>query len=155
MTEKLPHNDAHDTEPVAAPPGVVQQLGYLTVYRVMNLDEHSGVMRRSEDGNRVTYTVNNLQYPDQGDFAFKNPDEAITRAFPNHLQNVHAVRVPEQDVVTPYPDDAPNLLYVRNGATAEAVRVPSDITDRHIDAVNSGEEGLQNLRAEIDRLFDT
>lgn len=123
------------------------------VFRVMNLDEHSGVISRNDS--RTTYTVDNLQYSEQGDFAFGGEngfDAAVTRAFPNHLGQVHVIRAHEEDVVEPFPDDAPGLVYIKNNATVEAIRVPQDVIDSHIDAINSGDE-LRSTREVIDQLF--
>ena len=87
-----------------------REAGKRVLFRVMNLDDHSGVRSRAEDG-AVTYTVDNQQYPDQGDFAFGHEatgfQDATTRAYPRNLHNVHAVEVDAAHVVEPYPDDAP------------------------------------------------
>lgn len=155
-SEQLSITEHHDTEPVVVPPETAREVGHVaTLFRVMNLDDHSGIVERGDSG-KIIYTVDNQQYPDQGDFAFSGPngfDNATTRAFPNHLSNVHAVRAQEKDIVTPYPEEAPDLVYIRNGATVEAVPVPSDIIDKHVDAVYSGKDGIQDARSEIDALF--
>ena len=87
-----------------------REAGKRILFRVMNLDDHSGVRSRAEDG-AVTYTVDNQQYPDQGDFAFGHEEtgfqDATTRAYLRNLHNVHAVEVDAAHVVEPYPDDAP------------------------------------------------
>lgn len=112
-----------------------REAGKRILFRVMNLDDHSGVRSRAEDG-AVTYTVDNQQYPDQGDFAFGHEEtgfqDATTRAYPRNLHNVHAVEVDAKHVVEPYPDDAPGLVYIKNGATVTAKPVPREKIDAYI-----------------------
>ncbi len=118
------------------PEATSREMGKRILFRVMNLDDHSGVLCREENGT-VTYIVDNQQYPDQGDFAFGHAEtgfqDATTRAYPRSLHNVHAVEVGAEDVVEPYPDEAPGLVYIKNGATVKARPVPRHIIDSYID----------------------
>lgn len=108
----------------------------MVVYRVMNMDGHTGVTGYFEDG-RVEYTVDNPQYEDQGDFAFSGHNalpNGINRAYPRHLSQLHAVEVNSKDVVMPYPDEAPDLVYIKNGSKVLAVPVPRDsVIDPYIE----------------------
>jgi hypothetical protein len=135
MSERFP-SQSHDTdgshesrndEPAS------RMLGREVLLRVMNLDTHSGAEERYDDGT-VIYTVDNLQYPSQGDFAFqgnKAAETAITRAFPRNLHNVYGIEVDREDIVEPYPDDMPDVVYVMNGARVTARPVPRSVSDEY------------------------
>ena len=130
------HETDDDTSERLVSESTRRAAGQRVLFRVMNLQGHSGVRDRAEDG-AVTYVVDNQQYPDQGDFAFGDEEtgfqDAITRAFPRGLHNVHAVQVDAKLVVEPYPEDAPGMVYIKNGATATAKPVPRDKIDQYLD----------------------
>lgn len=131
----------------------MNKLTQAVLFRVMNLDHHSGIISRDDEG-RTVYTVENHQYPDQGDFAFSGDrgfDAAVTRAYPNHLGQVYAVRTNTESIIEPYPDDAPGLSYIQNGATVEAIPVPQEHIDRFIAGVNGNDIDPQPLQEEIIR----
>ncbi len=118
---------------------VSEEMAEVVLFRVMNLENHTGVTSVDERG-VVTYTPDNQQYPHQGDFAFSGPnafDAAVTRAYPNYTGNVHMLRVAKEHVVEPYPEDMPGAVFVKNGAEVRAQKVPLEIVDEHIARVNS------------------
>jgi hypothetical protein len=132
-----------------------QDMGQVILFRVMNLEGHSGVSEDNGEG-RYVYTVDSRQYQDQGDFAFSGAkafDSAVTRAYPNALSRVHAIRATKEDVVVPYPDEAPELVYVRNGATVEAVRVPREIVDQHVEKSTAEKDDPQSTEDVKQKLF--
>lgn len=143
-----------NTSEVAASEPTRRDMGGRVLFRVMNLEDHSGVRHRTEDG-VVTYTVDNQQYPDQGDFAFGHEEtgfqDAATRAFPRNLHNVHAVQVDPEHIVEPYPDDAPGLVYIKNGATVTAKPVPENIINSYIESPDAAPSDLS--RQVADELF--
>ncbi|GEM_PF-5954392 len=139
-TTPFNHHEVDDTPEQAVSESTRRAAGKRVLFRVMNLDNHGGIQHRAEDGT-VTYVVENQQYPDQGDFAFGHEEtgfqEATTRAFPRNLHNVHAVEVDADHIVEPYPEDAPGLVYIKNGATATARRVPGRIIESYIESPDS------------------
>lgn len=85
------------------------------------------------------YIVNNQQYPDQGDFAFRGNrafQQALELAYPRHTYNVYAVEAEEHDVVVPHPDASPDVAYIKNGAQVVARRVPREDIDSYIENPN-------------------
>lgn len=123
---------------------ISRAMGKYVVFRVMNLERHDGVQSRKEDGT-VTYTVKNQQYPEQGDFAFGGGtgfQDAATRAYPRNLHNVYAIQVDPEHVVEPYPDDAPGLVYIKNGATVTARIVPKHSIDNYVRSPSSAPSDL-------------
>jgi hypothetical protein len=153
LTTTVPERESRRTE--AEFKAVAKKLGHIVVFRVMSLDDHSGVVEVDDSG-RITYIVDNSHYPDQGDFAFSGDrafDTAVTRAYPNYLKRVHAVRVPESDVVEPFPDEAPGLVFIKNGAKAQAVKIPIELVDEHIDRSDAEKDDPKVTQEVIDKLF--
>jgi len=145
MSEQFPE-PSQESEPTSErklePEEVEKDMAEVVLFRVMNLENHSGVKSTDEHG-VVTYTPDNQQYPHQGDFAFSGPnafDAAVTRAYPNYIGNVHMLQVAKEHVVEPHPEDMPGVMYVKNGTEVRAQRVPREIVDEHIDRINSKEE---------------
>lgn len=130
-----------------------QDMARVTLIRVMNLDNHAGVTFSDNDGG-FKYSPDNQQYPNQGDFAFSGDnafDAAVTRGYPNHLGNIHIMNAHKDDVVEPYPDDMPGVVYVKNGAEVIAKKIPREIVDENIDRVNSGKDPLKTSDV-VDRM---
>lgn len=134
-------------------------MAQVVLFRVMNLDHHPGVQSVGENG-EITYTPDNQQYPDQGDFAFSGPqafDVAVTRAYPNYVGNVHMLHVDQEHVVAPHPDDMPGVVYVKNGANVIARKVPREVVDEHIARISANQEPytsediVQRMSAEADK----
>lgn len=122
-----------------------QDMARVILVRVMSLDNHSGVTFVDNNGG-FKYTPDNQQYPEQGDFAFTGDnafDAAVTRAYPNHLGDIHILSAQENDVVEPYPDDMPGVVYVKNGAEADVKKIPREIVDESVNRIYNGQEPLK------------
>ena len=113
---------------------VAQEMGKLALFRVMNLDYHPGAVEDEATGDKI-YTVDNQQYPDQGDFAYDELGPAIDRAYPRQLNNIYEMSVEADDVVEPNPTDNPGVVYVKNGASVRASRVSAEQVDEYINSV--------------------
>lgn len=129
---------------------VKERLGQV-VFRIMNLEDHSGVI--AKEGDRVTYVVDSKQYPDQGDHAYETFEAAVDRAFPHSLDKVHAVSVSPADVVQVDPENSPGHVYIKNASQVEAVKVPPGRVEEHIANVGSGREDPDLTKKVIEQLF--
>ena len=158
MSEQLLQESEPTSERKIEPEEVAKDMAEVVLFRVMNLESHSGVKSTDQYGN-ITYTPDNQQYPHQGDFAFSGPnafDAAVTRAYPNYTGNVHMLQVAQEHVVEPHPEDMPGVMYVKNGAEVRARRIPQEIVDEHIARIQSKEtpytsQDIVQKMSEVDR----
>lgn len=130
---------------------VQHDLGHVVLFRVMHLDDHSGIVK--QEGDRVTYVVDSQQYPDQGDHAYESFESAVDRAYPNYLEKVHAIKASPEDVVAVDSENSPGHVYIKNKAQVEAVRVPEELIDQHLSNVTSGNEDPNLTKKVSEKLF--
>lgn len=88
--------------------------------------------KTSEEGERLAYNVANPNY--EGDYAFLSLEDAIVYGFPQP-KPVYIVRIGEGKVVEPHPETAPGTVYIANGSSVEAIRVPAEYVNQYIDSV--------------------
>lgn len=156
LTTTAPERESRRTE--AELEAVADDLGFVVLFRVMNLDNHSGLIHEESviENGEYKYVVDNLAHPEQGDYAYAGEnafdDAFIKQAFPHRLSRIHAVRVPEHSVVVPDPTD-PTVVIIKNGTEADAKRVPIELINEHVNRPAVEQTDPKVTQEVIEKLF--